>query len=264
MAKDPAFLFYPNDWIGGTMGMTFEEKGAYLELLMAQFNRGHMTIHMIGQIVGQNWDMIKDKFIQDDKGLYYNARLELEQTKRKEYSKSRNNNRSGNNQHTKKPKKESGHMTGHMEDEDVNEDKDINGSKIEIKKSTSGTQKQPNLNYQLKELFEAQYLSDTKLDYDWTPKDWGASKKLIQKIKNSHFKQYDRVPTDESILASLQIIFTQLPDWYKTNQYSMTSIDSKYNEILNQISNGSNSKIKQARDLKSAFDKIDAINQGQV
>ena len=34
MAKDPAFLFYPGDWIGGTMGMTFEEKGAYMEILM--------------------------------------------------------------------------------------------------------------------------------------------------------------------------------------------------------------------------------------
>ena len=70
MAKDPPFLFYPNDWIGGTMGMTFEEKGAYMELLMAQFNRGHMTTHMIGQIVGQHWDTIQDKFVQDDKGLY--------------------------------------------------------------------------------------------------------------------------------------------------------------------------------------------------
>jgi hypothetical protein len=53
--KDPAFLFYPNDWIGGTMGMTFEEKGAYMELLMMQFNRGHMTSHMIAQTVGQLW-----------------------------------------------------------------------------------------------------------------------------------------------------------------------------------------------------------------
>ena len=46
MAKDPAFLFYPNDWLGGTIGMSFEEKGAYMELLIAQFNLGHMTSHM--------------------------------------------------------------------------------------------------------------------------------------------------------------------------------------------------------------------------
>lgn len=123
MAKDPAFLFYPNDWIGGTMGMSFEEKGAYLELLLAQFNRGHMTIHMITQIVGQQWKNIQDKFIQDESGLWYNVRLEEEQHKRKEYSKSRRNNLSGKNQHIPNPKKPNvanTHMTHHMENEDEN------------------------------------------------------------------------------------------------------------------------------------------------
>jgi uncharacterized protein YdaU (DUF1376 family) len=130
MAKDPAFLFYPNDYIGGTMGMTFEEKGAYMELLMMQFNRGHMTTHMIGQTIGQLWDTIKDKFTQDSEGLWYNKRLEEEQTKRKNFTESRRNNTSGKNQHSKKPKKQSGHMTPHMEDENVNENKDDNKSEI--------------------------------------------------------------------------------------------------------------------------------------
>jgi uncharacterized protein YdaU (DUF1376 family) len=126
MAKDPAFLFYPNDWLGGTIGMTFEEKGAYMELLMMQFNRGHMTSHMCGQVVGQIWDNIKDKFVQDEKVLWYNKRLEEEQENRKNFTNSRKNNLSGTNQYTKKDKKtghKNGHMTSHMEDEDedVNE-----------------------------------------------------------------------------------------------------------------------------------------------
>lgn len=120
MAKDPAFLFYPNDYIGGTMGMTFEEKGAYIELLMLQFNRGHMTSHMVGQTVGQLWDKIKDKFVIDANGLYYNVRLEQEKENRKSFSNSRRNNLLGKNQYSNKDKKESGHMTSHMEDE--NED----------------------------------------------------------------------------------------------------------------------------------------------
>ena len=120
MAKDPAFLFYPNDYIGGTMGMTFEEKGAYIELLMLQFNRGHMTTHMIGQQVGQIWESIKCKFIQDQDGLWYNARLDLEKERRSAFSQSRRNNIKGNNQHT------IGHMTSHMEDVNVNVNKDIN------------------------------------------------------------------------------------------------------------------------------------------
>jgi uncharacterized protein YdaU (DUF1376 family) len=118
MSKDPAFLFYPNDYIGGTMGMTFEEKGAYIELLMLQFNRGHMTSHMIGQTLGQGggqiWDKIKDKFNIDAAGLYYNQRLDIEIQKRKEYVKSRVNNIEGKNQYTKTEDKTEGHMGGHM------------------------------------------------------------------------------------------------------------------------------------------------------
>jgi len=130
MAKDPAFLFYPNDYIGGTMGMTFEQKGAYMELLMLQFNRGHMTSHMIGQVLGQDggqlWDTLKDKFIIDKDGKYYNERLSDEKQKRKAFTESRRNNIIGINQYTKKEPLESGHMTSHMEDENRNRNKDIN------------------------------------------------------------------------------------------------------------------------------------------
>jgi len=124
MAKDPAFLFYPNDWIGGTMGMTFEEKGAYMELLMMQFNRGHMTEHMIGQIVGQLWLNIKDKFTIDNDGKYFNIRLEEEQNKRKAFTESRRNNIKGENQYSKKRGHTTKHMTEHMENENVIEIKD--------------------------------------------------------------------------------------------------------------------------------------------
>jgi len=123
--KDPAFLFYPNDYIGGTMGMNFEEKGAYIELLMLQFNRGHMTEHMIGQTIGQLWNSIQDKFIKDDKGLFYNERLELEKNKRQNYTESRKNNKLGNNQYTNQSTKDRGHMTEHMEDENEDRDKDV-------------------------------------------------------------------------------------------------------------------------------------------
>ena len=124
MSKDPAFLFYPNDYIGGTMGMTFEEKGAYMELLMLQFNRGHMTTHMIGLTVGQIWVKIQDKFIQDSEGNWFNERLDLEKERRKTFTESRRNNVLGKNQHTKNKEKQVGHMTthmtGHMENVNIN------------------------------------------------------------------------------------------------------------------------------------------------
>ena len=137
--KDPAFLFYPNDYIGGTMGMTFEEKGAYIELLMLQFNRGHMTSDMIGQTVGQLWDKIEVKFIKDDQGLYYNERLEIEKRKRKTFVNSRKNNLLGKNQYSEKSGHTTKHMTSdmssHMEDRDrdVNKDEDLSKSEKDLK-----------------------------------------------------------------------------------------------------------------------------------
>jgi uncharacterized protein YdaU (DUF1376 family) len=128
MGKDPAFLFYPGDWLGGTMGMTFEDKGAYMELLMLQFNRGHMNGQVIGQTVGQIWERIKFKFEVDSEGMYYNKRLEIEVEKRKRFVESRYNNVSGVNQYTKKTGHKDGQTTPHMEDRDINEDKIINVS----------------------------------------------------------------------------------------------------------------------------------------
>ena len=116
MAKYPAFLFYPGDWLGGTMGMSLEQKGAYMELLILQFNVGHMTEDMIAQTVGQVWVKVQHKFRLDDNGLWYNERLDLEKEKRKNYVQSRSNNREGKNQYSKN----SGHMTSHMENENEN------------------------------------------------------------------------------------------------------------------------------------------------
>jgi len=136
MAKDPAFLFYPGDYVSGTMGMTFEEKGAYMDLLMLQFNRGHMNTHMIQHTIGHLWEQVKCKFIQDDEGLWYNVRLDIEKEKRKTFTESRRNNIKPKN----KPKEEhsyethmNSHMKPHMENVNENINKDININKSKCK-----------------------------------------------------------------------------------------------------------------------------------
>lgn len=121
MGKDPAFLFYPGDWLGGTLGMSFEEKGAYMEILMMQFSRGHMTEHMIRHVVGHYWDTLQVKFKKDEQGLWYNERLDIEVARRKNYVNSRKNNVKGVNQHTKKHISKYAHMTSHMENRNRNE-----------------------------------------------------------------------------------------------------------------------------------------------
>jgi hypothetical protein len=94
MGKDPAFLFYPGDWLCGTLGMSLEEKGAYLDLLIFQFNRNSFNENQAIRLVGtDNWQSIKNKFIIEDDGSFYNKRLREEKDKRSNYVESRRQSR---------------------------------------------------------------------------------------------------------------------------------------------------------------------------
>lgn len=97
MAKDPAFLFYPGDWQGGTLTFTRFLKGCYMDLLIAQFNNGHLSLEeiktVLGSDFGQAWSTLQKKFRCDEVGLFFNVKLESEMIRRQEYSKSRSRNR---------------------------------------------------------------------------------------------------------------------------------------------------------------------------
>jgi hypothetical protein len=130
MAKDPAFLFYPGDWLGGTMTFSRSHKGAYMDLLMCQFNHGHMCIDDVKLILGVDFDImweskLKSKFKTDPAGKFFNEKLENESIKRKTYTAGRNSNLKSLK---KKPSHMSKHMESHMENENDNEDVNINNN----------------------------------------------------------------------------------------------------------------------------------------
>ncbi len=93
MAKDPAFLFYPNDFETKTKFMSHEQVGMYLRLLITQHQHGHMTEKQVLFICGRLDSDVMDKFDIDEDGLYYNQRLENEIQRRKSFSESRRQNR---------------------------------------------------------------------------------------------------------------------------------------------------------------------------
>lgn len=93
MAKDPAFLFYPGDWLGGTMGFSFEIKGCYFELLVYQFNNGgKFTEAQAKQVLNSSfdvaWPLLKQKFRKDGDS-YFSQRLNEEIERRKKFTESR-------------------------------------------------------------------------------------------------------------------------------------------------------------------------------
>jgi len=91
--KDPAFLFYTNDFLSGTMLMNDEQIGRYIKLLCLQHQKGHLKEKDMLSICKTYDEDIFSKFKQDEDGNYYNERLEEEVIRRKKYSESRRNNR---------------------------------------------------------------------------------------------------------------------------------------------------------------------------
>lgn len=87
--KDPAFLFYPSDFLTGTMLMSDEQVGKYIRIMCLQHQMGHLSKADMIQICGEKDEKIFNKFLVDKQGFYYNKRLEEEVDRRKEYSKSR-------------------------------------------------------------------------------------------------------------------------------------------------------------------------------
>lgn len=240
MAKDPAFLFYPGDWLGGTMGMSFEEKGAYFELLMLQFNRGHMTSQVIGQAVGQLWDNIKDKFTQDDVGLWYNKRLETEKNNRKTFTNSRNNNLLGKNQHTKKDGHKRGHTSSRMEDENINENeiKDLDENKDRV--TGKGNPIVPKMCKVWYDKFPT-YTADKENDF-------AGMGRVLQFIYRQapNPKNIEESSTQEKIINTLHLISDQVEKdnfWVNKPIKSIANnIQEFYNNIKNPVNGNSGSK----------------------
>lgn len=71
--------------------MTRHLKGCYIDLLIAQFNSGSLSLEEIRTVLGSDfasaWGTLSKKFAQDAAGKFFNERLELEKNKRNEFSK---------------------------------------------------------------------------------------------------------------------------------------------------------------------------------
>jgi len=95
--KDPAFLFYYQDFLIGTEFMPNEEVGAYIRILAHQADKGHLTEKQVLSICrGYAFtDSLKEKFVLDPEGKYYNVRLDEEMKKRRKFAESRRNNALG-------------------------------------------------------------------------------------------------------------------------------------------------------------------------
>ena len=72
--KDPAFLFYSQDWIVGCQTLTFEERGQYITIISQMHQQGRMKEETIRFLVGSVSDNLKSKFGIDENGFWFNLK----------------------------------------------------------------------------------------------------------------------------------------------------------------------------------------------
>lgn len=90
MAKDPAFLFYSQDFYTGVAELTFEERGQYISILCLMHQKGRMKEETIRFLVGSVSVNLKSKFGIDEDGLWFNKRLEEEISNRANFMEDEN------------------------------------------------------------------------------------------------------------------------------------------------------------------------------
>lgn len=119
MAKDPAVLFYYQDFLVGTALYDDAETGCYIRCLCHLFDKDSLPEKDMIKICGtqEKWKSIRSKFERDPDGTFFNRRAREEKEKRLNYSESRRNNRLRKD-----------HMNNisntyvhHMENENINE-----------------------------------------------------------------------------------------------------------------------------------------------
>jgi uncharacterized protein YdaU (DUF1376 family) len=88
--KPPAFQFYADDFLAGTMDLTPEEVGSYIRLLCHQWSKGHIPNdrERLARLSGGFISVyVLEKFEECADGNLRNARMEAERLKQDEYRK---------------------------------------------------------------------------------------------------------------------------------------------------------------------------------
>lgn len=191
MAKDPAFLFYYQDFIVGTLFMSNEETGVYIKTLCHLADKGTITDVQIVMLCEKNTDMaltIMDKLEIITEGVYCSKRLSIEVDKRKAFAESRRKNREGKKK--KKADKICKTYDTHMEDENENINR-VKDRELIFKKEVLELKQFPQaILYEFLEYWTEQNKSGTKMRFEME-RTWNLKRRL-SRWANNNFGKSDK------------------------------------------------------------------------
>lgn len=245
--KDPAVLWYWNDWGGGTRTLSRHLKGCYMDLLEAQFNSGHLSLEEIRTVLGQDqatWTVLSKKFKQDENGLFYNERLETEKIKRSAYSESRSKNRKKKSDESENEHMNN-HMLNHMSPHMENENENINRIIEKGVKGEKPKEEKTDFIEQIINCFSEKYLEYRGVNYFVSNK--GAERSCAGKLLNL-YRNKNPNSDSEKTMIDLEQFFENcllITDPWLNQNMSIPIVLSKMNQILNILKNGNNKQKSQ-------------------
>lgn len=137
-------------------------------------------------------------------------------------------------------------------------------SKVKVKRKKNNTPSPPlkggggkkksepkAINVKARFLFEDYFKKTFSDSYYWTVKDAGAMSQLLKKLRFQR-EQRQMDVSDESLLYALQYLLSSIKEGWIFDNFSVTNINSKFNEIVSQARNGNNRKIDTKPDESSA------------
>lgn len=129
----------------------------------------------------------------------------------------------------------------------VNDNDNVNNTKKEITpeppKGDKKTVDESSLNYRAKELFISHFLKLFGNPYYWTAKDAGQMNQLLKKL-SFQMKEKARGAeiSDNDILSALNVFLNGINDKWINENFSVSVICSKFNEIISQIKSNATKK----------------------
>jgi len=283
MAKDPAVLFFINDWLTATKGMKADAKGWYLNLILFQFSMGDLPndieelanlcdvriseYEKFKQVFEQ---VLKQKFKLNDKNRLENGRAKDIIQKRELFKQKRSNAGKlsyvlkffrANFKTNKKLEqfiKDTIDLDFDIKDEQVL--KQVFEQTLELYRNENGNENKDKnviLYNLLKTDFLAWYVYKKKgVEYYFAGrKDGPAIYGIIDKLKFS-INSEDLELSDENIQATFRKLLKSNTDKWINDNLSLTIINSKYNEIIGKITSGEGGlRERLVKDMEESFTK---------
>lgn len=253
MAKaDFCFTFYDGDATRDMAHMTRIERGAYMDVLIQQRQRGHLSLEDLKRFLSKDfdsvWPALEWILKMDEDGLYFVEWLETSEIRAGKHSDRQSQNGAKGGRPVKSENPNESQIKPKRKPNAKNKkplgdgDGDGDGDGKENGKG-SGDENPKSLYALMKEIF-IQKVADNGSVYYFEAKDGVNLARMRDKLEQLYQARGRGGDSDEQKASGFKLILEHITDKWIIENFSIPVINSKWNEIINQISKNGKRTIK--------------------